>query len=320
VSSRRTAILIGAIAVGIVAVVLIWQYVRTIEDKVYEDSQPTEVYLAQDTVPRGTDGGVALDSKLITTTQIPQKYRPATAITSADALQKKVALFDISPGTVIVDKMFVDPATSQISFRQRLKNKTHVAISIQVDQVRGVGGFLVPGDEVNMMIMQDNAAVKDAIAQEITAELSGAPGTTGKLVDEMRKYEPNHNADTVVQKGGAQWMVLDKTARYLYQKVQILAVGSSQLLSPGEQASTTGAAAPAGGGSGLITFNVPAQAAQWIATGADKGFYLSLVPKDYQPTAIGPLPVVIDTLPGEDATKLCPYVDEAGNPDCAPKG
>ena len=316
-SSRRTAILIGAIAVGIVAVVLIWQYVRTIEDKFYEDSQPVEVYWAQDTVPRGTDGGVALDQKLITTTQIPQKYRPATAITSADALQKKVALFDISPGTVIVDKMFVDPATSQISFRQRLKNKTHVAISIQVDSVKGVGGFLVPGDEVNMMVFQDNSAVKSAIDAEITNELSGQTTGQGKLLDEMRNYEGNHPGSAVVQKGGPQWLVLDQTARYLYQKVQILAVGSSQLLSPGEQAQS--GTTTANNNSGLITFNVPADAAQWIATFASKGMYLSLVPKDFQPAAIGPLPIVLDTLPGENSAILCPYKDEAGQPDCAPK-
>ena len=143
--------------------------------------------------------------------------------------------------------------------------------------MHGVASFLVPGDEVNLMVFD-----------------------TSKPVDGL----------------------FQSTARYLYQKVQILAVGSTTLLSPGEQAtSTSGSTSTSSTGtSGLLTFNVPAEAAQWIVTGADKGFYLSLVPKDYTPKPIGPLPVVIDRLPGEDPAQLCPYRDDNDQPDCAPKG
>ena len=49
--------------------------------------------------------------------QIPQEFRPASAITTTDEIQKKVALFDIPQNTAIVQDMFVDPAQSQISFR-----------------------------------------------------------------------------------------------------------------------------------------------------------------------------------------------------------
>jgi Flp pilus assembly protein CpaB len=283
VSSRRTAILIGAIAVGILAVVLIWTYVRSIEDNLYAESQPKEVYVAGGAIPRGTDGTAAVGDKSITSGQVPQAYFPATAIASADEVQNKVALFDISPGTIIVRGMFVDPATTQISFRERLKNKTHVAISVQVDQVRGVGGFLVPGDEVNIMVMSE--------------------------------YVRADGAQAGTNDAGA--ITIDKTARMLYQKVQVLAVGQTQLLSPGEQADTTAAA---GSGSGLLTLNVPAKAAQYLASFQDKGLYLTLVPKDYKPEAMQPLPPTIDKLPGEDPAVLCPYFDIANDSGCAKAG
>ena len=302
-SSRRTAILIGAIAVGVVAVVLIWQYVRNIENTMLEDSLPVPVFIAGQPIARGTAGETALTDKSIDSATVPQKYKPSTAITSEDAVTKKVALFDIAPGTIIVNGMFVDPSTTQISFRERLKNKTHVAISMNVDQVRGVGGFLVPGDEVNMMVMQDNAT--------ILGELEAAAGAANALspdalAAELDKYP--HTASSFVQGGGPQWMKLTKTARYLYQKVQILAVGQNQLLSPGEQAvGPDGAPVAAASGGGLLTFNVPSDAAQWIVSMADSGVYLSLVPKDYSPKALPPLPIVVDKLPGEDPAKLCPY-------------
>jgi Flp pilus assembly protein CpaB len=313
VSSRRTAILIGAIAVGVVAVLLIVKYVNGIQEDVNADSALVSVFAASENIARGSDGGQMYNEKKIQERSIPQKFRPATAIQSPDAIQKKVALFNISPGTIIVEGMFVDPTTVQISFRERLKNKQHVAISIKVDQVRGVGGFLVPGDEVNMMVYQDNSKTKDAL------DNPGAENNP-KYLPDLGNIKPE-TSEAIIRVGGPQWIIIPKTARYMYQKVQILAVGSSQLLGPGEQA-TSGSSSGSGGTSsgqpagandtGLITFDVPPQAAQWIATGNELGFYLSLVAKGYEPLPLPPLPIITDALPGEEQGKLTPYAGEAG--------
>ncbi len=313
-SSRRTAILIGAIAVGVVAVLLIVKYVNGIQETVDQDSALVSVFAASENIARGSDGGQMYNEKKIQERSIPQKFRPATAIQSPDAIQKKVALFNISPGTIIVEGMFVDPTTVQISFRERLKNKQHVAISIRVDQVKGVGGFLVPGDEVNMMVYQDNAKTKEALDNPTNEN-------NPKYLPDLGSIKPE-TSEAIIRVGGPQWIIIPKTARYMYQKVQILAVGSSQLLGPGEQASSSTANSSSGGTSsgtttgtndtGLITFDVPPQAAQWIATGQDLGFYLSLVAKGYEPLPLPPLPIVTDALPGEEQGKLTPYAGEAG--------
>jgi Flp pilus assembly protein CpaB len=306
VSQRRTAILIGAIAVGVVAVLLIWQYVRNIQNSVDADNALVSVFVATDTIPRGTDGGQAVDAKQIQAAQIPQKYAPATHIQSTDAVQKKVALFEIAPGTVIVDGMFVDPATSQISFRERLKNKDHVALSLAISGPNAVGGFLVPGDEVNIMVSQDNSGLK----QTVTDLNTGQPPKGGdKIESEMDSHSDKVTPKSWVIDGGPQWILMNSTARYLYQKVQILAVGSTPLLTPGEQASSTstsnGSTPPADNGS--ITFNVPPVAAQYLVSFGGQGMYLTLVPKDYTPTPLPPLAPIQLQLPGEDPTRLCPY-------------
>jgi Flp pilus assembly protein CpaB len=304
VSSRRTAILIGAIVIGVIAVLLIVRYVNDIESRVNADSAPATVFVAKEPIARGTEGTVAVDSQQIVSAEIPSKYRPSTAIQSTDAVKQKVAVFDIAPNTVIVEGMFVDQSTVQISFRERLKNPNHVAISISVDQVHGVGGFIVPGDEVNMMVFQDNEAVASALATE--------QGQKPAYIPDLQAVVPPPPPENIVRNGGAQWIILSKTARYLYQKVQVLAVGQSQLLQPGEATGTTDGTAPAQNNTGLITFNVPPVAAQWIASGSvnDSGFYLSLVAKDYQPRPLAPLPVVTDVLPGEDPAKLTPYFED----------
>ncbi len=261
-SSRRTLILVGAIALGLVAALLLFNYVRGIEDRANNNAKRVDVYVAKTDIPRGTPGETAASGGAIGTAKIPQEFRPASAITTTDEIQKKVALFNIPQNTPIVQDMFVDPAQTQISFRQRLKNPEQVAITISVDQVHGVAGFLVPGDEVNMMVIEK-------------PQDGGGGFVSGK-------------------------------ARYLYQKVQILAVGQSTLLSPGEQAtSSSGSTAANAGNSGLITFNVPPEAAAWIASAQNSGtIYLSLVAEDYVPKPLPPIDT--NTLPGESG-QLTPY-------------
>jgi Flp pilus assembly protein CpaB len=268
VSSRRTLILVGAIVVGVIAALLIYNYVQGIEDRANNNAKLADVYVAKSDIKRGTPGEQAAGSKQIDKSQIPQQFRPATAITTTDQLAKKVALFDIPANSVIVEGMFVDPATSQITFRERLKNPNHVAISISTDAVHGVGGFLVPGDEVNMMVFQE---VSDAM------KAGSAP-------------------TDFVQKS---------VARYLYQKVQLLAVGQSTVLAPGE---TVDPATQSSQNNGVLTVNVPPDAALWIAQAqTNGGLYLSLVGKDYAPRVVPPPPAFTKTLPGEDPAVLTPY-------------
>ena len=67
--------------------------------------------------------------------------------------------------------------------------------------------------------------------------------------------------------GESSGAVFSQPARVLFQKVQILAVGQTRKLEPGETAETNADGTPAAAASsGLITFVVPAAAAQQIAS------------------------------------------------------
>jgi Flp pilus assembly protein CpaB len=279
VSSRRTLILLGAVAVGVVAALLLFNYVKGIEDRAYDNAKRVNVFVADSDIPRATTGENATGDGSIGSSQIPQQFRPATAITTTEELQKKVALFDIPQNTVILKGMFVDPASTTLTFRQRLKNPDYQAMTISVDAVRGVGNWLVAGDEVNMMVK--------------VAAREGEEPFTGYLTT-----------------GG-------ETFRYLYQKVQILAVGDKAVLAPGEGNTTAASSgAPAGAaGSGFLTLNVSPEAAQYIAIATEAGgIYLTLVAEEYQVRELPPLPGITSPapprLPGEDSTQLTPYGPE----------
>jgi Flp pilus assembly protein CpaB len=124
--------------------------------------------------------------------------------------------------------MFVEPRAATVSFAQRIP-PGQVAVTINVDTVRGVAGLIVPGDQVNIM-----AAAPDG-------------------------------------------------QRFLFQNVNVLAIGNTPAPQPGD---TTATSTPAAGG-GLMTFAVPPLAAAKISVAS--GVYLTLVPPGNQPVAVPPV-------------------------------
>jgi Flp pilus assembly protein CpaB len=266
-------ILLGAILIGVIAALLIYNYVQGINTRAQNNAKLVTVYKAESDIPRGTTGEKVTTDKDVQTAQIPQQFRPNTAITTLDQLAHKVALFDIPKNSVIIQDMFVDPATAQISFRERISRPSWVAVTISVDDIHGVGGFLVAGDEVNMTV-----DVK-----------CGGQGST--CPSQMSATSPNGQVG------------LQTVPWYLYQKVFILAVGSQPVLQPGETATTT-----AGGSSGDLTLEVPAEAVPWIEIAQESGsMYLSLVTKDYVPHNIPIVPFNNAPMPGQTAGQLTPY-------------
>jgi hypothetical protein len=69
----------------------------------------TTVYAAAGPITRGTTGEDVVAQALVVPEQIPLQFAPTTAILTLDVLPGKVALFDMAPGTIIVEGMFIDP-------------------------------------------------------------------------------------------------------------------------------------------------------------------------------------------------------------------
>lgn len=283
-SQRRTLILAAAIIVGALGAFLVWNYVNNVEDKVAQDSQLVSVYLVAQPIARGTSGVEA--QAYIKKDSIPRKAVPSNRITNPQDIAGKVALNSLSANQVVLNDMFVDPSdpNARQSFSERLtriNNEDQTAITIQVDQVRGVASLLQPGDYINIMITK----VEDLAAT--------APLPEGVNTEEI---------------------LFAQQARYLYQKVEVLAVGQNTV----PQAGTTRMASDAEGESlapvdtgaaqdaGLITVIVPTRAAQYLASVDPSAFYLSLVARDYKPVP----QQIIDfnaALPAEDPSLLTPY-------------
>jgi len=299
VSSRRTLILIAAIAVGIFAGIALLNYVRGIEDDVYADAQPVQVLIATEDIPEGTPATLAL--QMMAPQDIPLEIRPATfiPIDGGDQITGLVSRGLIPKNQIIVQGLFVDPAVIAAKFTDQVPSG-QVAMTIQIGQVEAVGGYLQPGDEVNILVKHDNlgcGASQEGDAEEGEGDVegespSGPSGLGGLESDELI--------------GDKQWCTYATPTRYLFQRVEILAIGARQTLQPGE----TGAAVitPQGG---AITFMLPNQAAQILSSVSPESIYLTLLPEDYSAEPQRPVPEnMIDGVtlaPGEIPECLTPY-------------
>lgn len=276
-------ILIAAIAVGALAAFAIFNYVGGIEDRANDNARRVPVIRIAQDIPRGLTGTEARDQGYLELdAEIAAEFLPATAVTDVETILTKVAVADLATGQVLVENMFVDPINAQVTAARRIQTG-HVAITISVDNIRGVAGLIVPGDFVNMMATPgENQCGADTAEGEAPAE--------GETVGETQ--------------------LLCNPARMVFQGVQVLFVDRSPIPLPGEQTAADGAVPT----SGTLTLSVPPQAAQVVASVTSGQWYLTLLPTDYVPAVLPPFDPAAPLLPGEDPAQLTPYGPEGFQP------
>jgi Flp pilus assembly protein CpaB len=264
VSSRRILILILAVALAGVAAFATYTYLSSADERANQGSALVNVLVLKHDVAKGTKGVEAIKNADIGSEQVPERLAPPSAITDVNSINQLVAITDFKAGALLQQGMFVDPTVAQTSFADRLEaEKGKHAISISVDQVHGVGGFITPGDYVNLIVEVQPTSLGQTAAPADAAQPADANGANGE--DKA-----------------------DESTVYLLQKVKVLAVGTSVIPQAGEDTTATNAAVTQN--TGLITFAVTPEEALKIARAQDAGtIYLSLVPDDYQVTPIVPI-------------------------------
>ena len=291
-SSRRTIILVAAIVVAALATYVLLNYVRGVEEKAKPN--PVSVYMISDEIKRGTPG-VDVKSTLIKKAVIPAEYRPDTVVADLNELDGKVAVIDLKPNQILVQGMFVEGERLNTSFKDKITGD-NVAVALSFDTVRAVGGYIKPGDEVNLLMVD---SLSDAT--EITSS-GTVPLPTGQIGKGTNK----------VTNARVEGLNYENDVRYFYQKVRILAIGADVLRSPGETVATTAATTAEGPGqAGVIVFLVPPDVAQRLLAAGSGSLYMTLPSETWKPVPVPPIAIEEfdrdSPLPAEDANRLTPY-------------
>jgi pilus assembly protein CpaB len=272
-------ILIAAVVVGAISAFLVFNYVNSADTRARAGAREVDILKVQTDVEKGLSGREAVQQSKIVHAKIPAEFKPQTAITDESIIADKVAVANYTTGQILVDGMFADAIDNQITFAGRVptdcgaidpatnKPEQCVAVTVSVDQVRGVAGLIVPGDLVNVLV-----------------------------VDEATSQAGSNPAPARVLYQAAKVLFVDKTA--VPQPGEVSQTGTNTA-TPNGQAQTSV-------NTGLITFEVPAKASQLIASISPDKLYLTLLPPNYTPVPLS-ADAYPSVLPGEDPAQLTPY-------------
>ena len=148
--SRVLAILI-AVVLALVATAAMVVYVNGADRRALAGQQPTFVWVAVKPIPQGMSGEDAQINKLIDRVPVPARNALKNRVLSLDQLRNRSAAVNIPAGEQLLLERWV--GAEDVPGRQLLSiPEGHQAVSVGVDLVRQVAGFVTPGDRVNVAV------------------------------------------------------------------------------------------------------------------------------------------------------------------------
>jgi len=311
---KRSIVLFVALGLAAVSAFAVWQYLAGVEDRAREDILEVEVYRATEFIEVGTDGEIARtlisQSRALQEAVVFDESRilctgPVVRDSSSDLticdglpgdlntlLDSKVAAGPISAGQLITADMFVSPAELNTVSLSEAIPPNKVAISIRPDDEAVSGGFVRPGDRVNILASADVQLNQflDVIKDPELRELILGPGD-----------QPTAPVITLVPGDGPEPVdpltALAETfptsiqfTQTVLQDIEVLAVGPDNTL----QGLGTGLTPQTGS---IIVLNVTPEQAEKIEFARNyTTVALSLLPKDSPYTLFEARGVVVDDL------------------------
>ena len=155
---------IAAVVFAAIAGVLVWRYLTDADSRAQKNKDLVPVLVAKTQIARGTGFDQALSGDQFETKQIPNDSLPPNYIkpaSNADLTKLyggKVAAATIYTGTPLVSDQWV-VASNIVSTVSGAIPKGSQAVTVSLDQNHAVGGFVTPGDKVNVIL---NFPVTDA--------------------------------------------------------------------------------------------------------------------------------------------------------------
>jgi pilus assembly protein CpaB len=177
---RGTVFIVAAVAAGLVATFGINRYV-SLKTRV-PAMETREVVIAAGDISPGT----ALTSQLIKTESWPAKVIPPRSASSFREIMGRVAMLPIPQGNPILLSMLAPEGTA--AGLSGILPDGMRALTVKVDEVAGVAGFIHPGDHVDVLVdlpIQDN---KEHLSKTILSDVSVL--TTGQIWQQKGENKP----------------------------------------------------------------------------------------------------------------------------------
>lgn len=318
---RRTVVLVVAIVLAVVSAYAVWSYLTSVEEDVRQDIAEVQIYRASETLEAKTPGeeaqplietGLALRENVVfegstilcagpkpeNEGEDPNAYGcPDNPSDLEGTLAGKVAAGPISAGQFITTDQWVEITEFEdVSLSEEIE-QGKVAISIRPEDVAAAGGFVRPGDHVNIIasasietnaflqVLADPDLRELVLGTDVGTETTTAP-PTGEDTGTTAEEEPTDPVAAFVESLPDS---VDFTQTIL-QDVEVLAVGAD---TPPNRLGT--GLEPVG--TEIIVLEVtPAQAEQIEFARQYTSVAMMLLPSDVPYTPFESTGVVVDDL------------------------
>ena len=148
--SRVLAILV-AVVLALVATAALVVYVNGADRRAISGQTPRMVWVAATPIPAGTSGLTVINTKKIKQVPVPSKNIVPGAVLSETQIQNRYAAVDLEAGEQLLQKRWVG-AEDVAGGRLLPIESGYQALSIGLDAVRQVAGFVTPGDRVSLVL------------------------------------------------------------------------------------------------------------------------------------------------------------------------
>jgi len=182
----KTVIVIGVLAVVIAAIasISLYNYLKGQETRVKSAVATSKVAVASVEIPVGA----AINTTQVKLVDWPQGNLPMGSFSTADQVVGRVALDRYAAGEPIIETKLV-PKAGQPGVLSYKIPEGHRAMTVAVDQVAGVAGFIAPGNKVDVVLTttlpQSNQQPVSKIVLQNVPVLA-----TGQIIEQQKDGKP----------------------------------------------------------------------------------------------------------------------------------
>jgi pilus assembly protein CpaB len=181
----KTLYIFGALAIAIAAVAayLLYDYLKGEEKRVSEAVAIERVVVAATEIPVGS----AINITQIKTVDWPKANVPQGALLSTDQATSRIAVQTFMPGDPIVEGKLVPKEGAPVSILTYKIPEGHRAMTVSVDQVAGVAGFINPGNIVDVVLTASPPGSSQSISKIV---LQNVPVLAVGQIVEQKEGKP----------------------------------------------------------------------------------------------------------------------------------
>jgi pilus assembly protein CpaB len=177
---RGTIFIVASVMAGLVATFAIHRYV-SIKTTIPKAATRQVIVATADISP-----GTALSGKLVKSVAWPLKVIPPKSAASMGEIEGRVVMVPIPQGNPVLSSMLAPEGTA--AGLSGILPDGKRALTVKVDEVAGVGGFIHPGDHVDVLVDLPVKDATDHFSKTILHNISVL--TTGQLWQQKGDNKP----------------------------------------------------------------------------------------------------------------------------------